>query len=59
MKKYLNLTEEDARELANESGLRVRIRERDDEKFFGTMDARSDRINFNIKDGKVISAEIG
>jgi len=58
MKEYFNLTEEDARDLAKSKGFRARVLERDDEKFFVTMDARSDRVNFVIKDGKVVSANI-
>ena len=57
--KLIGLTEEKAAKLIEKNGMKMRITNRDGESFFGTMDARSDRVNVAISKGKVTSADIG
>jgi hypothetical protein len=56
---YLGLAEKAAGEMADKAGLKWRVIEVDGESRPVTMDHRPDRLNFAIKDGKVIRVTQG
>lgn len=56
---YKGLSEEVAKEHAQEDGYAVRITSRDGHHFIVTRDYREDRVNFDVVDGLVISAHMG
>ncbi len=53
------LTEEQAAAKIKEAGMEPRIMWRDGKYLMGTTDARRNRVNLHIKDGKVVRAYIG
>lgn len=55
----VGMTEEEALNALVYSGYNVRVRGRDDQRFMGTFEVRSDRMNLTIVDGIVIKASIG
>ncbi|OGZ94910.1 MAG: hypothetical protein A3H69_04260 [Candidatus Sungbacteria bacterium RIFCSPLOWO2_02_FULL_47_9] len=55
----VGLSESEATERIKAVGMRARIMWKDGQAHEGTCDARSDRVNLHIKDGKVIKAYIG
>lgn len=55
----IGMTEDAAVKMVEASGLTARITGRDDESFICTCDYRLDRINFVIKNGKVVSTDRG
>jgi hypothetical protein len=55
----IGMDESEAKGKIAEKDLCCRIRQRDGEDFIGTADFRTDRINFWVKDGKVIKAYVG
>lgn len=56
---YVGLTVEKAREKATLNGFVSRIVEEDGESFFVTMELRSDRINFRVKNNTIVDAYPG
>lgn len=56
---YVGLTEEDAIAKAEQAGRRCRVVRRDDQSLPATRDYRPNRLNFTVKDGKVISVSLG
>lgn len=57
--KVLNLPEVEAIEIILSAGLKVRVLERDGQRFMHTREARSNRINLLIKDGIVFETTLG
>ncbi|MFP3915165.1 MAG: PASTA domain-containing protein [Actinomycetota bacterium] len=55
---FVGLTEEDARDLAAERGLDVRVVGRDGECLAVTMDLRQDRVNLELIEDVVVGAAI-
>ena len=55
----VGLSESEAIKRIEANGMRARITWKDGRTFMGTTDARRDRVNLHIKDGKVIKAYIG
>lgn len=55
----IGLSENVAIEKIRRAGLKSRITEKDGQLYICTRDLRSDRVNLIIKDGKVISSNIG
>lgn len=53
---YEGKTLEEARQYAIDGGFTTRITEEDGKAFMLTMDFRTDRINFRVRDGFVIDA---
>ena len=56
---FVGLAESEARDLAADRGLHVRIAGRDGESFALSMDLRTNRVNFVIREGTVDDAFIG
>lgn len=59
MKSYEGLTLEDAEAKATSQGFKHRVVERDGQMLPTTRDLRMDRLNFKVKDGKVIGVTKG
>lgn len=57
-KKYVGMTESNATQEVQKQGRVFRIVERDGKSFPVTEDYNKERLNFSIKDGKVIKAEL-
>ena len=57
--KLVGMTEKSAIAKIQKNNFKVRVRIRDDKKFMGTTDARPDRINLEVKNGKVVRAWLG
>ena len=53
---YEGKTLEEARQYAIDGGFTTRITEEDGKAFMLTMDFRTDRINFRVRDGIIIDA---
>lgn len=53
---YEGKTLEEARQYAIDGGFTTRITEEDGKSFMLTMDFRTDRINFRVRDGFIIDA---
>lgn len=53
---YEGKTLEEATQYARDGGYKVRIVEQDGQSFILTMDFKTDRINFRVKNGYVIDA---
>lgn len=58
-KKLIGKTEQEAEKILNKDKIYYRIVCRDSISFWVTQDIRTDRINLNIKNNKVIDAYIG
>ena len=58
-KDLIGLPEKDAIAKIKASGMKARVRRRDQKYFIGTMDLRNDRMNLEIDNGKVVKAHIG
>lgn len=56
---YLGLDEKSAGEMADKAGIKWRVVEIDGQPRPATMDYRPDRLNFALKDGKVIRVTKG
>lgn len=56
---YIGLTKETASKLAKNNNVKSRITEEDGVGRMVTMDYRTDRVNFSVKNNIVIAARIG
>ncbi len=52
-KEYVGKTLEEATKYATDGGFTIRIAEKDGTSFMLTMDFRTDRINFRVKNGLI------
>ena len=49
---------DEAKKLVEDAGCEMRLKSKDGEDFAMTMDSRADRVNFDLEDGKVVSASV-
>lgn len=56
---FIGKDEKEVVETLKSAGFVTRVMHRDGESFFGTCDYRLDRYNLSVKDGKVMSFNIG
>jgi len=57
--KFIGMTEERAKKVARNKDLLTRVIERDGVGKIHTMEFRSNRVNFIVKDGIVIDVRVG
>lgn len=57
--KLIGMDESAAETSIREANLTFRIMKQDEENMMGTMDFRDDRVNLEVADGKIVSANIG
>ena len=57
--KYIGLKLKEGIEKAKNEGFTFRLMREDDQRFFGTMDLRLDRLNFETDNGKITKCYVG
>ena len=55
----IGITETEAKKILKENEICTRTTQRDGKHFIGTCDFRMDRVNLQVKDGKVIAVDRG